>query len=130
MFDTAIRSALSKASKSKKKGKGFGFNFSFGGSSVSNSSSSPNSEQKKKSKIPPQPQPPDMPPPTDHAPWLNIESARIGEDWKKLVNNEHLHDLRFDFIKYENQDSLGGQTGVSRIYSRHYITEYTQIRFC
>ena len=38
---------------------------------------------------------------------VKYRTARIGEDWKKLVNNEHLHDIRFDFMKYENVNSLG-----------------------
>ena len=117
VFDEAVRAGLNKSVPAKKKG-GFGFGGLFGGGSNSSSNSTSN-KKAKKSKYPPKPMPPNMPPPTDHAPWLNIETARIGEDWKKLVNNEHLHDIRFDFCKFEDVDSLGGKT--DSLYAHQYI---------
>ncbi len=63
----------------------------------------------KTKQTPDRPIPPALPP-AGHAPWLNIDGSRIDQDWKKLVNNEHLSDVRFDFIKVENSkpDKLGG----------------------
>ncbi|ETO19829.1 metal ion binding protein, partial [Reticulomyxa filosa] len=45
---------------------------------------------------------------------MNIEGSRVSEDWKKLVNNEHLSDVRFDFVttkKKDNDDNNDGEEG-------------------
>eukprot|EP01084_Bolivina_argentea_P285492 489596_1 len=115
VFDVAMRAALSKPAHAKKKSM-FG---GLGGLFSSSSSSSSSSNVKRKKKGPARPTPPEMPIPNEHAPWLNIGTARVGEDWKKLVNNTHLHDIRFDFMKYEAVDSLGGKT--DSLYAHQFI---------
>lgn len=40
------------------------------------------------------PPPPELPP-NDKAPWINIPSSMLGQEWLKLVNSDNLSDVVF-----------------------------------
>jgi len=69
VFDEAIRSVIHSSSKKK------------------------NSKEKEPKNT--TPQPPTLPKPYGHAPWINIETARIGEDLRKMINDSKYSDVEF-----------------------------------
>eukprot|EP00494_Astrolonche_serrata_P027306 UN27569 len=84
LFDTAIRSASNKPRSKKSKSSFGGF-----GSFFSKSSSNVN-------KVPCKPTPPNLPD-SSHAPWINIETCTLMDDWKSLINENSCSDVEFLF---------------------------------
>ena len=54
------------------------------------------SKSNHKTEEPSIPLPPELPVNTK-APWINIPSSTLQEEWLKIVNNEHLSDIQFHY---------------------------------